>query len=455
MSETSKTRIATSARMRWLPPLILLAAAVVAGAQPAAEIESQATNAARFAKLFLEGPADELHAMMTRRMQVALTAGQQEQIRSGLTRQYGVAQRIGEAWMEDVVQGYRRFRVPIFFAKGTVDFRVVMDGEGKVAGFFIVPHVEAMPDEEAPVREIALPVGDGDRGLPGILALPDGPGPFPAVVLVHGSGALDKDETIGPNKPFRDLAWGLAQRGVAVMRYDKRSHARPDDLVALGDRVTVQEEVIADARAALGGLRARPEIDREQIFVLGHSLGGMLAPRIAQSDPRPAGLVALAGSTLPLPEKILTQIRYIAALDQEISPEERALIERTEAAVAALRAALDGRAPPPSEPLLGAPFAYYQDLESYDPPAEAASLGLPILVVQGARDYQVTLEDFKRWQKALSGRAGACLKVYEGLDHLFRHGTGPSGPRDYERAAPMAPKVLDDLAAWVKERRCP
>jgi len=454
MPEKRKTRSRASARVRWLP-LILLAAAAVLSAQ-AAEIESQKANAARFAKLFLEGKADALEPMMSPRMQVAFKAVQQEQIRSGLTRQYGVAERIGEAWMEDVVQGYRRFRVPIFFAKGVLDFRVTMDGEGKVSGFFLAAHLDAATrDEEAPVREIALSVGEGDRALPGLVALPDGPGPFPAVVLVHGSGALDKDETIGPNKPFRDLAWGLAQRGVAVMRYDKRSYARPDELVALGDRVTVQEEVIADARAALRLLRARSEIDREQIFVLGHSLGGMLAPRIANSDPRPAGLVALAGSTLPLPEKILTQFRYIAALDEEISAEERAMIEQTEIAVAAMRAALDGKAPPPSEPLLGAPFAYYQDLESYDPPAEAVSLGLPILVVQGARDYQVTLEDFQRWQKALSGRPGACLKVYEGLDHLFRHGTGPSGPQDYERAAPMAPKVLDDLAAWVKERRCP
>ncbi len=147
MPEKRKTRIAiaASARVRWLPPLILLAAAAVVSAQPTAEIEGQAANAARFAKLFLAGQTDELHAMMTPRMQVAFTAVQQEQIRSGLTRQYGVVERLGEAWME-----------------------------------------------------IALPVGDGDRALPGLLALPDGPGPFPAVVLVHGSGALDKNETIGP-----------------------------------------------------------------------------------------------------------------------------------------------------------------------------------------------------------------------------------------------------------------
>ena len=117
--------------------------------------------------------------------------------------------------------------------------------------------------------------------------------------------------------------------------------------------------------------------------------------------------------------------------------------------------ALDGTAPEPAEPLLGVPFGYYRDLEAHDPPAAAAALGLPVLVLQGERDYQGTMEDFARWRAALAGKDGACLRSYEGLDHLFRHGTGPSDPASYQRPGPFAPRVLDDLAAWISSGACP
>ena len=120
-----------------------------------------------------------------------------------------------------------------------------------------------------------------------------------------------------------------------------------------------------------------------------------------------------------------------------------------------VRSSLDGKTPEPETPILGAHVHYYRDLERHDPPAEAAALDLPVFVLQGGRDYQVTLEDFARWQKTLAERPGACLEVYDSLDHLFRHGTGASTPQDYERPAPVAPEVLDDLAAWIGDGSCP
>lgn len=447
----------------WLAPsplaavLVLLAA--TAAAPPAADVERLAAGSARFARLFLEGQDQEIDAMMAAVMLAAFQPAQRAQIRSGLAQQYGAVTRIDDAWHEDDVQGYRRFRVPVVFAKGTLDVRVVMDGDGRVAGLFFVPHVDraalAAP-ANAPDHEIEATVGEGENGLPGLLTLPAGQGPFPAVVLVHGSGPNDRDETLGINKPFRDLAWGLAERGVAAVRFDKRSLVRPQELVGLGEALTVKEEVIDDALAALRLLRGRPEIDAGRVFVLGHSLGGMLVPRIAASaDPRPAGVVALAGATLPLPEKMLSQMRYIAEADGAVTDDERARLAAVASEVAVLRGALAGKAPAPPGMHLGAPVGYYRDLEAHDPPAEAVALGLPILVLQGERDYQATMEDFARWQAALAGRPGACLRVYAGMDHLFRHGTGPSTPADYERPEPLSPQVIDDVAAWIKDGTCP
>jgi alpha-beta hydrolase superfamily lysophospholipase len=309
--------------------------------------------------------------------------------------------------------------------------------------------------EQAVGREVEIHVGAGERALPGLLSLPAGEGPFPGLALVHGSGPNDRDETIGPNRPFRELAQGLSRRGVAVLRYDKRSFARPADLTALGDRLTVREEVIDDARAALDLLRARPEIDAGRVYLLGHSLGGTLAPRIAEASPPVAGMIILAGMTLPLPEKIQEQARYIATVDGELSDVESVQLAALEFQITRLRAALDGDRPPPSGSILGAPFAYYRDLERHDPPAVAAALGLPVLVLQGKRDYQVTMEDFRRWEEALAGRPYACLVAYDDLDHLFRSGTGRSRPQDYERAVPLASRVIEDIAAWIRDRRCP
>jgi fermentation-respiration switch protein FrsA (DUF1100 family) len=162
----------------------------------------------------------------------------------------------------------------------------------------------------------------------------------------------------------------------------------------------------------------------------------------------------LAGMTLPLPEKIVAQTRYVVALDGETSAPERERLEEIEGAVRTLRAALDGTGPDPAGPVLGAPIGYYRDLEAHDPAAEAAALGLPILVLQGERDYQVTLDDFARWKSALAGKSFACLRTYPELDHLFRTGSGASSPLDYERAQPVAPSVIEDIAVWILGRQC-
>jgi hypothetical protein len=433
-------------------------AAALAGAWVLVAEAAGTDLAATFARRFLAAEHEANLSGMTPEMQAASGPEASERLRSELLARNGSVTRIGEAWLEDTVHGYRRYRVGVEFEKAALDFRVVLDAEDRIAGFFIVPHAEApsaRPAVEAPGPQIEVRIGAGDRALPGTLSLPRGAGPFAAVVLVHGSGPQDRDETIGPNKPLRDLAFGLAERGIAALRYDKRSFARPGDLQQAGSALTVHEEVIEDALAALDVLRGREEIDGKRLFVLGHSLGGSLAPRIAAAEPRPAGTISLAGSTLPLPEKMLEQLRYIAALDGTVTEQEGSQVQEVEAAVKTIRSVLRGERPDPGGTLLGAPIGYFADLEAHDPPAVAAALGLPVLVLQGTHDYQVTIQDFERWQRGLEGKPFACLASYDGLDHLFREGRGQPGPQDYDRAGPVASRVLDDLAGWIKERRCP
>src|SRR4051794_36392117 len=138
-------------------------------------------------------------------------------------------------------------------------------------------------------------VGSGEWALPGTLTLPTGTGPFPAVVLVHGSGPHDRDETIGPNKPFRDLAWGLATRGIAVLRYEKRTKEHGAKFVK-ENTYTLRSEVIDDVRAAVALLRSHRSVDPKRIFVAGHSQGAVAAPRVAELEPGLGGVILLAGN---------------------------------------------------------------------------------------------------------------------------------------------------------------
>ncbi|MFM7149351.1 MAG: alpha/beta fold hydrolase, partial [Gemmataceae bacterium] len=214
------------------------------------------------------------------------------------------------------------------FEKLTLDLRFSLNQEGKLEGFFIrpsdVPKFESPPyANKDKFREEAISIGkNSEWPLPASITLPMGMGPFPGVVLVHGSGPQDRDETYGPNKPFRDLAWGLASRGVAVLRYEKRTreHARK---LGDGEKITLKEEVIDDALAALQMFREHPLIQPGKVFLLGHSLGAMTGPRIALKDGYLGGLILLAGNSRPLEELIAEQFTYLSELEPPTSDKEK------------------------------------------------------------------------------------------------------------------------------------
>src|SRR3546814_10223071 len=166
-----------------------------------------------------------------------------------------------------------------------IDATIAVDGDGKVAGLHYAPAAEpaaAAPpvDADAAYVETDFTVGSGERALPGTLAMPkdaDVDAGVPAVVLVHGSGPHDRDESIGPNKPFLDIARGLAAKGIAVLRYDKRPKARPQDYA--DGTVTTDSKTTNDHVFAVAAPREAPVLDPPHATVLGHSHGALMGPR--------------------------------------------------------------------------------------------------------------------------------------------------------------------------------
>jgi dienelactone hydrolase len=343
------------------------------------------------------------------------------------------------------------------FEKTPLEVRVVITKDGQITGYQFRPVQKkynfkppsyARPDS---FRESAVTVGTGEWALPGTLALPTGPGPFAAVALVQGSGAHDRDETIGPNKPFRDLAWGLASQGIAVLRYEKRNKEHGAKMAALEDKLTLKEHVVDDAVAAAALLRQHKEIDKKRIFVLGHSLGAFVGPQIGLNDPELRGLILLAGNTRPLEDLILDQVTYILSLRGELGDAEKAELQNIKKQVLRVKDAKLTRDTPASELPLGTPAVFWLALRDFRPMEVVVQFRRPILVLQGERDYQVTMADFEGWKKALGDRKDVRLKSYPKLNHLFMAGEGKAKPAEYEKAGHVAQEVVDDIVRWIKE----
>jgi dienelactone hydrolase len=352
-------------------------------------------------------------------------------------------------------------RVPVLFQVEAQKVRVVRQGFESLAEVAFAAPAEYRPPAyvvPAAFAEQELTVGaGGEWPLPATLTLPAGKGSFPAVVLVHGSGPNDRDETLGANKPFRDLAWGLASRGVAVLRYEKRTRRYPERIGGILN-FTVKDETTDDALAAVRLLRQTAGVDAKRIYVLGHSLGGMLVPRIGVADAGVAGFVVMAGPARPIEDAFARQYEYAALLDGQINDAERARIEDAKRQAARIKQLKAGDATATTtttagESLLYAPPSYWLDLRGYDPAQTARALKRPLLILQGERDYNVTLDDFRHWQTTLAAQKGVEFKTYPKLDHLFYEGAGAASGADYDRPRNIPAYVIEDIAAWIKKRK--
>ncbi len=388
---------------------------------------------------------------MTAKMKLALAlSGGVEAMAASLTASLGTAESIGPAY-EGTLGGYRVFYVPCVFSVQAVDLVLALE-EGAVAGLSTHPYTGKRQDASSALYEsldLALPVPALDGALPGTLTLPKGEGPFPAAVLVHGSGPNDRDETVMDQKPFRDLAEGLAEKGIAVYRYDKRTLVYGAKMAA--DRgITLMDETVDDAAAAVQLLASQEKIDPDRIFVIGHSLGANAVPaidRALQDLPvRACGYVLMAASPRPLQDLMREQYGFLFSLMPDPSPAQLAEKDRLFAELDRLQ---DLSALTEEDLVAGAYAPYWQWLASYDMAREAASITVPCLALQGEEDYQVTMEDFALLKKALADRGSWQFRSFPGLTHCFTPGLKAEGAAVYARQEKVDPQVISDIAFFL------
>jgi dienelactone hydrolase len=406
----------------------------------------------------LAGEYRKLYDASTQQMKHAASVEAWKARAGPVTASLGKLIAFGEAKTEATAAG-TGVVLPAKFEKGDFEFNVLVDASGQIGSLFVRPVTSktayAHPAYSKPdsYTERELTVGSDEWKLPATLTLPKGGTKLAAVVLVHGSGAHDRDETVFANKPFRDQAEGLASRGVAVLHYEKRNKVHQARLLPL-QHFTPQEETVEDAVRAAALLATIPEIDPKRIYVLGHSLGGYLLPEILQQAPKVAGGIVLAGTTRPLEDVMVEQYEYLVPLQTAGSEE---LKKQGEKALADVRAgAAEVKALTPADesgaPILNIPRSYWLALKGYNPPALAASFPTRWLILQGERDYQVTMTDFANWKAALANRKDVVFKSYPALNHLFEQGVGKSTPEEYAKADHVSAEVTEDIARWMLER---
>lgn len=409
-----------------------LVLSLIAGLLAAQQFPDATAISRKAMSLLLAGRYSELEDMFTPEMRAQLT---EQVLRTQIgpqMRSLGAVEKTGEPVVQPAGQMTAAI-INVKFSSAAIDWRFTVGRDGKIAGLFFQPaEGSSSADWQSPAysrpdsfREREVTVGEGPWKLPGTLTVP-GPagGATPGVVLVHDSGPLDRDETVGANKPFRDLADGLASRGVAVLRYEKRTKVYATRMNGARD-LTVQQETVEDAVRAVELLRMQPEVAPSRVFVLGHSLGGYLAPRIAYQNPHVAGLILLAANVRPLEDLVQDQLRAIGLSGQDL--------ERAKADV-----------------LRALPESYTNDLKTYSPTQEAEQLSVSMLILQGERDYQVTMRDFDLWRAALASRPNVGFRSYPALNHLFMAGQGRSTPAEYAEAGHVDADVIDQIAGWVK-----
>ena len=435
---------------------ILLITSLFSGCLEEKESESKEKTYTEIAIEFLtnikEGKLNAAYTYFSKEMKNQFSPSQFQDSWEMIVSLYGDFQSIDDT-SESVEEGYDIIFVNCTFSNNYhIIFKIVFEQNKEISGFW-TEKIEPIDSYSTPnyvnmsrFTESEVTIGKAPWELPGTISIPNGEGAFPCVVLVHGSGPVDRDETVVVNKPFKDISWGLASNDIIVLRYDKRTYVYPEETAEFKN-LTLEEETINDVNSAIDFLKTIDNVDKSKIFVLGHSLGAMAAPQIASANDDVSGIMMLAAPARGLEDLIYDQIVYLAELDGVVDETEQQNINITNQSrekIKSLNISED-------EIVLGAYKSYWEYLSNYNQVNTAKNLTIPMMIVQGLRDYQVTFEDdYTIWNDTFSESPNIFLKTYDSLNHLFISGIGTPTNTEYFIEGNVAEEVINDLVDFIK-----
>ena len=264
------------------------------------------------------------------------------------------------------------------------------------------------------------------------------------VVFVHGSGPNDMDGSLGPNKIFKDLAYGLANNGISSLRYNKRTYDYRSDLATKQNELTIDMEVVDDAKDALHLAKG---LGYTKVILIGHSLGGHMAPKIAK-DETINGVITLAGNSSPLVNLIVPQFEYLLAND----PSSQITSFMVDAMKSQVKKVNDKNYDENTNAYqlpLNLSGVYWKSLEGYYPAKVSKKQKVPYLILNGSRDYQVTIQEANNWKNGNKHKLSKTI-IYKDLNHMFFEGKGVLLPKEYDTINHVEPQVLIDISNWIK-----
>ena len=342
---------------------------------------------------------------------------------------------------------YRIVSVVGSFSDTYANINVVFDRSNRISGIHYVYNrtYETLGDADE------LVTFGGNLPLNGSLSVPESEAPVPAVIIVHGSGPSDRNGAVAGNAVYLDIAKQLYGNGIAALRYDKRTYEYAYlSQEGYFDEITVWQETIDDVKLAFDFLSNLEDIDKDRIYILGHSLGGYLMPRIADTIPETAGFIMIAPSSSHLEDLILRQTEYIIGLDGKMSSEEKKLMEDYIIMADRIKALKPDSGIEASD-LMGIPEEYWLDLQDYEPVEEMKDETRPILIIQGGRDYQVDLNEYQAWLDGLEGMENARFILIDDLNHMMAAGDGQSTPDEYQNLSEVDNRVGDAITNFIKD----
>jgi fermentation-respiration switch protein FrsA (DUF1100 family) len=430
--------------------LLLAALLLIGGASFSQNVIRLFGKSNTFFSLLETNKFDSAHLYFSESEQAKVTPDNLKQLWTKITAQLGPVEYIDA--IQSKAQG-DSFAVTLEgkFERDIQRFVLLFDKSEKIVGLFLPPksieYTKPFYADTNLYTEKTVYLKSGTHSLAAIVTVPKNQSNFPVVVLVHGAGAADMDQTIGPNKPLKDIAIGLASKGIASLRYVKRTMIYAHEFQKA---FTVKEEVIDDALAAVIMAKTIQGADPKRIYLFGHHLSGMLAPRLATLAPDLKGIIIAAAPARKFTDMIIDQNKYLVEVSKDTTKAMQANLNAAIKDIEKSRITTLGKMKADSI-ILGMPASYWIDLNTYDQLATAKQLvSQRIFVIQGGKDFQVAEKEFDLWNAALGKKPNVKLKFYPEINHLLSPQLVKGTAEQYKTMVNVSESVVNDIALWIK-----